>query len=247
MGWLGCLLGALAGCSREPPFVRDGDGWRYRGHLLDVDAASFGPLGAHYARDATQAIYADTYRDSRDYFTTARLRVTRIAGADLASFAVLDDDHARDARHAYYEGRPFAVKDLASFVLLDHGFARDRVAGYWQRAPVNGSHGESFAALGPHHAGDARHVWWCEIDLSRSGPGVPRCTLLPGAEPSRFEVLGRGYARSGARVFHRANWLSDADAASFVVDESYRGTGDAQDTRGGFADGRRLAAAAASR
>jgi len=233
------LLSLLLGCSREPPFVRDAGGWRYRGHPIDVDAASFRPLGMHHGRDATQVVFADTRRDSRDYFTTTRLVLVRIAGADLASFVLLDDEHARDAKRIYHRGRPLAVKDPASFELLHlGGFARDRVVGYWQQQPVSGSDGATFAAASSHHAKDSRRVWWCDFDHSGEGPAKPRCRALLHADPADFEPLERGYARSGVHVFHEAAPVPGADAASFAVDNSYSPGFDAHDGRRRYQAGR---------
>ena len=243
----GLLVGLTlsAGCSREPPFVRDDGGWRYEGLRIDVDSASFRPLGRHYGVDARQAIHADTFRESSDYFTTRRLRVTVVKGADLASFQVLDDDHARDRGHVYHEGRPLAVKDVASFELLEHGFARDRIAGYYQQTLVPGSDGRSFQAAGHHLAKDAMRVWWCDIGIGEGGaPSPRRCQVLAGAAPQGFEVLERRYSRSGDRIYHQDRVVEGADAARFVAGHGFEGDIDAQDASSAYRDGRRVGPAA---
>jgi hypothetical protein len=238
---LAAVLG-LGACSREPPFTRDGNTWRYRGHVLDVDAASFQPLGAHHGRDASRVIHVDTTRSSSDYFTTARLRVRTLHHADPTTLVLLDDDHARDRNRVWYEGQPVVVRHAGSFELLGDGFARDREQGYYLRSPVAGSHGMSFRAIGTRHAGDERQAWYCDTVFPRDGSPVHvACRVLAGADPDQVTLLEHGYAVSGSHVYHRGSPVAGADAASFSTLPGLGDEADAQDAGHRYREGRRIA------
>lgn len=240
---LAAMLG-LGGCSREPPFSRDGDVWRYRGHVLDVDATSFQPLGAHHGRDVSRVIHVDTTRDSRDYFTRSRLRVRTLQHADAATLVILGDDHARDRHRVWYQGQPVAVRHAASFELLGDGFARDREQGYYLLSPVPGSQGRSFQVIGTRHAHDQRQAWYCDTEVPRDGsPMRVACRVLAGADPVRVRLLEHGYAVSGPQVYFQGHPVAGADAASFSTLPGMGEEADAQDAGRRYLRGRRIASA----
>ncbi|NRF68291.1 DKNYY domain-containing protein [Aquincola sp. S2] len=206
--------------------------------LADADPATFEALDEHHARDAQRVFQADTYRVSQDYFTTRRVRIRVLEGADPARFQLLTGGYARDDRQAWFEGEPFAVRDVASLEVLDDGWARDKRSGYYLRTPVDGSDGASFAALDLHHARDAKRVWYADHDHGRSPPAVVSRPIR-GADPASFKVLERGYACDARRVYWKGQPVDGANAASFVV-EPVGGDADARDAARRYKDGRAL-------
>lgn len=185
--------------------------------ITGADPASFQALDEHHARDARQVWHADTYRDSRDYFTTRRIRIRLLEGADAASFTLLRGDYARDAKRVWHEGIPFPVKDAASFEVLEDGFARDRQQGYYLQTAVPGSDGASFTVLDGQHARDAQSFFHAHMDLGQSPPRVVSRRIAE-VDPASFQPLeSSGYARDDRHVYWQGRPLAGADAASFAL------------------------------
>jgi hypothetical protein len=205
--------------------------------ITGADPASFEALDEHHARDRLQVWHADTYRESRDYFTTKRIRIRRLDGADPAAFMLLREDYARDARHVWHDGTAFPVKDAASFDVLDHGFARDRHQGYYLRTTVTGSDGASFSVLDAHHARDAKSVFHAHMDLGASPPRVISRRIAE-ADLATFQALdSSGYARDARRIYWRGQALRDADPATFALLPSGTAGADAADAQRRYSRG----------
>ncbi|MFO1303634.1 MAG: DKNYY domain-containing protein [Burkholderiales bacterium] len=168
------LVALLSACGKSPPpFERDGAAWKYRGTpIADVDASTFTPLTDHYAKDRHSVYYADTYRDSKEYFTVSRVRVTPLEGADAASFRYIDRGYAKDRRYVWLDGERHDVKDAPSFSLLDYVFTRDAATAYCHMKPIAGSDPASFTVVSSHYAKDRARVYWCDIELAGSPPYV---------------------------------------------------------------------------
>jgi hypothetical protein len=191
--------------------VREGDAWTFRGSVIEgADAATFTPLSDHYAKDRRRVYYADTYRDGKEYFSVAHVRIKVIEGADAASFRYIDRGYARDATHVYDEGERRAVGHAASFALLDYAFARDKVAAYCHVTPIAGSDAASFVVLDSHYAKDRARVYWCGMESD-----------------------------GGARRPYVKIKALDADPATFAVADTVGGDADAADARGSFKRGER--------
>lgn len=286
------LIALLFGCERAGPYQLKDGAWRFGKEALDVpageqvtalnarfgksasrvwyratpipeaDSASFTVLDEHYARDRAHAWFAKTYRDSQDYFTTERVLVRRLEGADPARLKLLGQDYASDGSRVYDEGQGFGVADAASFEPLDGGFARDRAAAYFRNRPIEGAKGEGFPVLGQHFAADAGAVFFAE-----DGP-PPAVRRLKGADPAGFTPLSYGYARDarrawfqdrplGARpeelqvldfgyaktatvVFYYGRPIKGADAASFAILDPVTDEASARDKTGLYKDGQRV-------
>jgi hypothetical protein len=222
---------------------------KWRGYYLgvqidDSEGSSFQALSAHEARDARQVYWAETYRKGQEYWSVKHQRVRRVAGADAASYRSLGQGYGRDVGSAYHEGRAFAVRDPATFEVLDALFTRDARRAYFERSEIAGSDGASFALIDAsegRHARDRSQVWYAAIEIPAAadagGRPAPVVRLLRGASPATVQVLGRGYARDGARLWWRGQPVADADAASFAVNDDSTQDHDAQDARGRFAQG----------
>lgn len=265
------LLALLCGCDSKAPYQRKDGAWYfedvrlqdasqpftplnagfakgaqaawYRSRAIEgADVASFEALDKHHAKDAKQVWYGDTYRTGQDYFTTKRIRLRMIAGADAPSFRLMtaQPGYARDSARVYFDGEPFKVADLESFEPLDYAFARDRVQGYYQQRPVPGSEGAGFVALDTHHAKDGRHVFHVDIEPRQGNEAAPRLRSLrlAGADPATFRLLDWGYALDARQVFHRGQAIAGADAATFETLSPSTDAADARDAKRSYRDGR---------
>jgi hypothetical protein len=224
------LIGLLWGCDSRSLFARHGDSWTYDGRSLALDAGTTVILDAHHAKDASRVIHADTYRDSSDYWSTRRVRITPIDGADAPSFRLLKYGYARDARRVYASGVGFAVQDLDSFELFEHGFARDRASGYYMTLPVPGSRGAGFTEIDTHHAHDGQHVFYAWMSTVKNGvshPAEPAFRTLPGALPASFEVLEDGYSRDAGQAYFAGQRISRRLAALRLLGQGYASDGEA--------------------
>lgn len=219
------LLSFLLGCGRKGgPWERKDGTWYYKDvSVAETNGDGFEPLDDHYARDTRQVYYGDSYRDGLEYYLVRHDRVAVIKDADPASFALMpgpggERGYARDARHAYFEGKLFPVRDLASLQVLDYSFARDKTTGYYMRAPVPGSDGATFESVDSHYARDRTQVFFCDIPYDRQEalPQTPQMTALPGGDPASFRVLEEGYAADARQVYWDAKVVSK-DPASFTV------------------------------
>jgi hypothetical protein len=225
------LLSFLLGCDREGPWQEKGGAWHYKDiRVAATEGKGFEPLDDHYARDARQVYYGDSFRDGREYFLVRRDRVVVLEGADASSFRILpgpggERGYARDTSRAYFEGTVFPVKDLASLEILDYSFARDRVTGYYQQVPVAGSDGATFTAVDHEYARDRAHVFHCSVPIGAPNTRpVPRTVMLPGADPTSFRALEEGYAADRGQVYWDATVLSKEPASFTVLRYSYART-----------------------
>lgn len=264
------LLGWLFGCdTNKAPYQRKDGVWHFEDQALPgvteltvlnrrfaksatqaffratpidgAEPASFEALDEHHARDRRQVWHADTYRDSRDYFTTKRIRIRRLDGADPASFMLLREDYARDARRVWHEGDPFPVKDAATFEVLANGFARDRQQGYYLRSAIPGSDGASFTVIDGQHARDARSIFHADMDLGQSPPRVVSRRIAE-ADAGSFQALdSSGYARDTHRVYWHGRPLAGADPASFALLPMGTAGADAADARRRYSRGEAVA------
>ncbi len=263
------LLSLLFGCSRKSAFTNKGGRWYFEELLIEgVDAGSFTPLPEHYAQDRQHAYFCATYREGKDLFTSKKVRVTTIQDAEVASFKVLKNGYARDARRLYFEGVEFPVQDHATFEILEYGYARDRFAGYYLRNVVPGSEGSTFAAVDSHYSKDRKSVFHSDLAPGPGGPYLARSFRLSGADPvtftalepgyavdagqgyfrgkvltrevASFRALSFGYAKSATEVFSEGERIAGADAPSFATLESPTDSADAKDARAEYQQGKKV-------
>lgn len=217
-------------------FARDRLSAYYRGsEIVGSDGASFTVVAEHEARDKSHVYYCDTYRKAMEYWSIQRLRIFRVDGADPQTYRSLGRGHARDRQHVYADGIPFQVRDAATFELLGGQFARDSQRGYFAHVEVRGSHGPTFQTIDEQdvaYARDRAKAYYAHDGDVRT---------LRDADLASMRVLGRGYAVDARHVWHRGEVLSGADAATFVIAESYAGPADASDRSGAWNDGQRVA------
>ncbi|MFI4935241.1 MAG: hypothetical protein ACHP7N_11520, partial [Caulobacterales bacterium] len=109
------LAALLVGCGAHNAYERKDGVWRYAQVVVDVpagealtplndsfassatrawyratpiegaDGKTFEALDRHYAKDSAHGWYAETYRVGQDYFTTERVRIGVLDGANAAN------------------------------------------------------------------------------------------------------------------------------------------------------------------
>ena len=203
------LLSFLFGCGESKSLFEQKDGaWYYHTTLIEgADAKSFQVVSVHYAKDKDRVYHGDTYRESRDYFTTKHSRVKVLDGADPATFRYLDREYARDKASVFFEGERFPVKDIDTFELLDYGHARDRIRGYYHQREVPGSDGSTFVVVDSAYSKDATRVFFSVLETRGREP-VRRSMQVKGAQPGSFAALEEGYAIDAAQVYYRGALLT---------------------------------------
>ena len=112
----------------EYGFARD----RVAGYYHQVvvpgsDGSTFAGIDSHYSKDKARVFHSDIVTDGGAH--PPEVRSTSLAGARVASFAVLEGGYAKDDARVYYRGEPVAGADAATFAMLDNatdeGDARD--------------------------------------------------------------------------------------------------------------------------
>ena len=201
-------------------FARDKTGGYYRGNSLDSTAgASFSALNDHYAKDDATVFFCDNYLDFNLFSTTRKDKISRVVGADAASFEAIEGEYnyAKDKFRAYYEGVGFAVADVASFVPLDPRFGKDNQVSYFRMTPIPGSDGSSFAVLNRNFAKDKRaaYYYWNEGDRPLNGV-TSGIRAIQNALPNSFTSVGLYYATDNSHAFYKDKLISEADPATFA-------------------------------
>lgn len=74
--------------------------------------------------------YCDEYREGQNYYMTKIQRIEEMKNAIPASFKSLNNGYGKDARHAFFCGKSFAVKDVSTLIRLDRNFSKDNVQAY---------------------------------------------------------------------------------------------------------------------
>jgi hypothetical protein len=155
---------------------------------------------------------------------------TLIKGADPASFEILSEHFARDARAVYVQRQRYDDADPASFEILSEPdrrptqFARDRRHVYKTNRPaiIKDLNGAEFRVLDRHYGCDRTCVYALDAE-----------SVLKKVSPDTFRTLGDGFAvaddasiRLGTgpstslgtgRVFYRGRKVGGANAATFRV------------------------------
>jgi len=224
-------------------FARDAKSGYYMGtSVLNSDGPTFEALSDHEARDRNSVYYCDTYRKAQEYWAFKRLNIFRIPSAEPATYKVLTHGYARDADHVFYEGLPFEVRSVATFEPLNRRFARDEKRAYFEKVEIAGSDGATFAMVSDtdlEYARDKNAAYHARTETTE--PNRPKLIVktLRGASVASLRTLGRGYASDGKHVWYRGEPMNDAEASSFVVEQSSTVSEDAHDRLGAWQGGRR--------
>ena len=75
---------------------------------------------------------------------------------------------------------------------------------YYRHIPIADTDGGSFQALDETHPKDARHVWYCDTYRKSEEYWLvkrSRTTVIEGADPPTYGLLGQRYSRDAARIY----------------------------------------------
>jgi hypothetical protein len=147
------------------------------GDLSKDSAAVYRPDGsvlsndpAHFAIVSNRDHYLFT-KDNRDVHVNGN----PIAGADPATFRVLQGAYSGDGRHVFYFSDQIAGADIALFRVLEGPYANDSVRVYWMGRPIGGADPNTFRVLNADFE--------CSADRERA---YYRDSVVPGADPRSF-------------------------------------------------------------
>jgi DKNYY family len=133
---------------------------------------------AHFAIISNNDHYLFT-KDSR----TVHVNGNPIAGADPATFRVLQGAYARDDQRVFYFADQIADADLTWFRALDGPYASDSQHVYWMGKTIAGADPSTFRVLNADFE--------CSADQQRA---YYRQSVIAGADPSSFPP-GRAVTR----------------------------------------------------
>ncbi len=156
-------------CHDEP--LRDRDGNLIEGIVID----GFRPLSQYLATDGVRA-YART-------FTWLRFTVLDV---DAATFRRLDESHAVDANHVYFQNRKLAGASPARFRLLNDAWGHDDRYLYHYGKRKRGADPATLRWVGAYLV-DAHRVWYGGRELEGADAAsfvTERRRLIVGAPAS---------------------------------------------------------------
>lgn len=180
--------------------------------LPSIDAATFSVIDDYYAKDKNGVYHYNTYRESRDYFTTQKKNFIPIKGADPGSFVSLGYDYGKDIKFAYQMDRPFVVSDLKSLIVLSVEFCKDNVSGYINTSPIEGSDGASFEILEANYAKDKNNYYYVYPNLQ----GILEIKKIP-CDYKSFQIMDYKYAKDYKSVYYLGKKITNADPMSFEI------------------------------
>ncbi len=165
--------------------------------------------------------------------------VTKIEGADLASFEYVSNNYSKDKRAVYYMSEPL-TDDLAHFAVINYDFVKDSKAVYFGR-DVFSDDPTHFVEVG--HAGsgyykDSQQCWYGIYELKGVNPALFRyvgpktatngqrvfqeMNEVEGAEIATYQILERGYAKDAHHVYQKGVVMAGADPATFrILSDNY--------------------------
>ncbi|MEO6818998.1 MAG: DKNYY domain-containing protein [Ginsengibacter sp.] len=178
----------------------------------DADVPTFEALDEHYAKDKNKVYYCDEFREGKNYYFTKRQEITQLENVIPASFVSLGNEYGRDAEHAFFRGKKFAVKDVASLKSIDINFAKDTIQAYLNRLPIKESDGKTFEITNRNFARDSKHIYYYAFD----GETKYNIAILP-CDPQTFKIIDDFYSKDAHKVFFLGFTIKDADPATFEV------------------------------
>lgn len=184
--------------------------------------------------------YYDVTEDEVLYLTwnpmSQRYHVSRLEGADPASFTRLTQDYGRDRTQVFRGALPIAHADPATFTLYGSGYAADATQVFFNRTRLEGAHPETFQRLQDGWSRDRDHIYVgpvrldiCDIDsfviLSRWRAKDDHCyyaeaTRVDISDRASLQILPAFYAKDRVRVYWQDQVVVEADAGSFEVKDA---------------------------
>ncbi|MGB4959860.1 MAG: DKNYY domain-containing protein [Saprospiraceae bacterium] len=193
-------------------FSKVADTIRYFDMVLDnVDAQSFEILDEYYCKDKNHVFYHNTYRESKDYFTSKKHYLDFLDKADAVTFVSLDYGYGKDSSSAWYNNNTFEVSDIQSLSVMDIQFAKDKNHVYILRNKAPLVIGLSFERINTFYAKDANHYFFIHTDGELY-------TLKPIAcDYNSFELLDFNYSKDHKNVFYNGEKIKGSTSENFQI------------------------------
>jgi hypothetical protein len=156
---------------------------------ISDDPAHFQLLDGDLAKDSTSVYWSDGSVLSDDpthfaiisnkdhYLYTKDSRIVHvngnpIAGADPATFRVLQGAYAQDGQRVYYFTDPIADADAASFRPLEGPYAGDAQRAYWMGKPIAGADPSAFRVLNSDFecSSDQERAYYRDVVIANTDP-----------------------------------------------------------------------------
>jgi len=197
----------------SPEFAKDSTSAYYKEYALPyVDVATFEAVDEHYAKDKNKVYYCDEYREGQNYYLTKKETITELKNANPVSFVSLQNGYGRDNKHAWFDGKTFAVKDVTTLKSIDRNFAKDTMQAYLNCKSIAGSDGNTFQLIDGNFAKDTNHIYYYTLEGAR-GYNI---ALLP-CDHQTFEVINSYYSKDKTNVFFLGFTIKDADVSTFTI------------------------------
>ena len=177
-----------------------------------ADVPTFEAVDEHYAKDKNKVYYCDEYREGQNYYMTKKQTIEELDNVSPASFVSLGNGYGKDAQHAFFCGKNFAVKDIGSFKSIDINFAKDTLQAYLNCIPIKESDGKTFEITDRSFAKDSKHIYYYAFD----GEGKYNICIVP-CDVNTFKIIDYRFSKDTNKVFFLGFTIKDADAATFQV------------------------------
>ena len=190
------------------------------------------PISGYIKSDQGEVIYRDAF------LGLLSLQDHTIAGADYATFTILNRHYAKDKKYAYYH-QYFFVADPGTFEALDGNFAKDKNRVYFENREIPEADPATveFLPREGYLIRDKERVYYQDKLISRDAEhfvklgnlgGTYRSTdvvvvtynVLPEADPATFGLIDSlasdSYFADKQRVYFNGIAIKGADTKSFV-------------------------------
>jgi hypothetical protein len=213
----------------------------YYGKIMqNVDAESFMVLDENFCKDKTQVFYHNTYRESKDYFTSKQHYIVQLDNADAFTFSVLGYGYAKDTSTAWHKEKQFEVSDIQSLNAVDLMIVKDKNHVYVEGKKVAGCDGASFERINNFYARDNKRYYHISGDMIEFRLKPVDCDYktyelldytysrdknnvfyngekIPGASSFSFQLINPPYSKDHQYIFYENSILVKADPATFEL------------------------------
>ncbi len=173
--------------------------WNRGNPISNADTATFIVSGELWAKDKNNVYHWDKI----------------ISGADTTTFVALDDDHGKDAIHAFDPfGNVFSqIADVSSLTSVNGFWLKDKFHVYTSNGQIlDQADSITFADLGSGYGRDVSHIFYGNTGTFGSGKG----NIIPEADLTSFIVVADNYGKDNAHIFSIGKVLSGADVNTFA-------------------------------
>jgi len=144
-----------------------------------------------------------------------------IRGADAATFKVLNEVWARDAKRVFVYDSLIRGADADSFEVFNELYARDCAKAYYSFGIIKTADHSTFRAL-DNGQRETRDPWKIHSGFAADSEAVyhyeltiGKPSILRSADPSSFEPIGCDYGKDANRVYFQHARVPKADPSTF--------------------------------